>query len=418
MRVHTKMIFYGMKLLIVVMLLSLVSIQFLAEGEVPTDPVLIDFNIDVDGGALQLWERILRTYGNRMLILKINSYGGYLSVADRIVSDIIEKNMLCYTWIPPGGRAVSAAAMIALSCRGIFMGSGSVIGDAIPIPTEPKVVEYVASRFRALAERLFKGNESLVEIAEAMVRTGKTLTAEKAIAIGFALRAENVNDLENMLNVKIMETINPSTWDRFVSLISLPIVTNILLIAGMLLIVTEILTTGFQGYGVAGALLIGIALYGMNIIPPNLFALILMLVGLALIVIEMYTPGFGVFGLSGIAVLAIGLGYQLYLTPPQMLTEPVYAFLGGMVMLTLILGFVAFKAIQSNRRKRISLEQQLLTSIGIAKTDIYRSVPGVVYVLGEDWTAYSVDNVIPAGSKVKIIRIEGLKLYVKKVDQD
>ncbi|MEM2453932.1 MAG: NfeD family protein, partial [Ignisphaera sp.] len=76
----------------------------------------------------------------------------------------------------------------------------------------------------------------------------------------------------------------------------------------------------------------------------------------------------------------------------------------------------AYKAVQTVRKKRISLEQQLLSSIGIAKTDIREENPGVVYVLNEEWTAYSVKGVIPAGSRVKIVRIDGLKLYVEKID--
>lgn len=382
-----------------------------------SNAILIDFNTNIDGGALNLWKRVIRIYSDKMLILKINSYGGYLSIADKIVADVIERNIICYAWIPPGGYAVSAASMVALSCRGIFMGSGSVIGDAIPIPSDQKTIEYVASRFRALARRMFGGNRSLIEVAEAMVREGKTLTVDEAIAIGFARRAESIKDLEDLLGVKIVEVVSLSAWDMFISIVSLPIVAEILLIAGLLLTIAEILTAGFQGYAIAGALLIILALYGMNIVPPDVFALILMLMGLVLLAIEMYTPGFGLFGLIGIIVLVTGFSYQLYLTPSQLLTEPVYVILGGMITLTFIASFIVFKAVQTARRKRVPLDQQLLTSVGIAKTDIHETIPGVVYILGEDWTAYSINGVIPAGSKVSVVRVEGLKLYVKKADQ-
>ncbi|MEM4813986.1 MAG: hypothetical protein QXW24_07275, partial [Ignisphaera sp.] len=95
---------------------------------------------------------------------------------------------------------VSAASMVALACRGIFMGSGSVIGDAIPQPSDKKTVEYVAARFRSLAQRLFGNNATLVMVAESMVREGKTLTADEAISIGFARRADSL-DLEYIQNV-------------------------------------------------------------------------------------------------------------------------------------------------------------------------------------------------------------------------
>ncbi|MEM3979715.1 MAG: NfeD family protein [Ignisphaera sp.] len=392
------------------------TIPFLALNADKRDAVIVDFSINVDGGGLHFWNRVSSLTKDQVVILKINSYGGYLNVADEIVSNIIENNITCYSWVPPGGYAVSAAAMISLACKRIFMGSGAVIGDAIPSPSDPKTIEYVASRFRALAEKMFNGNKTLVRIAEAMVREGKTLTTEEAISIGFAVKAETITDLEKSLNLSITTTISPSTWDRFVSLVSLPLISEVLLTAGVLLILVEIFTTGFQGYAIAGILLIVFALYGMNIIPPNILALILMLTGLTLVAIEMYTPGFGAFGLSGIVLLTIGIGYQFYTTPPQLVTESVYIVIGGVFVLMMFIGLIAFKAVEAMHKKKISLEQQLLSSLGIAKTDIHETEPGVVYILGEEWSAYSVKGVIPAGSKVKVIRIEGLKLYVEKLE--
>ncbi|MEM2229426.1 MAG: NfeD family protein [Ignisphaera sp.] len=384
-------------------------------GSSNLNAVIVDFDINIDGGALVFWERILNSYRGNVLVLKINSYGGYLSVADRIVNDILERNIECYTWIPPGGYAVSAASMIALGCRGIYMGSGSVIGAATPSPSEPKVVEYVAARFRSLAERIFD-REELVDIAEAMVREGRALTAEEAVSIGFAKRAESVKEIEDSIGIRVAYAVSPSQWDRLLSILSLPIVSNILLVAGLFLILAEIFTTGFQGYAIAGVLLILLALYSMNVVSPDLFALLVMLIGTILLAIEMYTPGFGLFGLTGLVLLPIGIAYQLYLTPPELLTQPVYIVIGGILAITSIMGYTAYKAVQTVRKKRISLEQQLLSSIGIAKTDIREENPGVVYVLNEEWTAYSVKGVIPAGSRVKIVRIDGLKLYVEKID--
>jgi membrane-bound serine protease (ClpP class) len=56
----------------------------------------------------------------------------------------------------------------------------------------------------------------------------------------------------------------------------------------------------------------------------------------------------------------------------------------------------------------------LIGSIGIAKTDIGEINPGVVYVANEDWTAYSVKGVVKQGSRVRVVRVKGLKLYVEE----
>ncbi|MEL9940954.1 MAG: NfeD family protein [Ignisphaera sp.] len=393
-------------------LASLVSIAFAGDS----NAVFVDLAMNVDGGALTFLQRVFRDAGDRVVILGINSYGGYLSVADEIVNTIVERNITCYAWVPPGGYAVSAASMVALACRGIFMGSGSVIGDAIPQPSDKKTVEYVAARFRSLAQRLFGNNATLVMVAESMVREGKTLTADEAISIGFARRADSLEEVEKAIGVSVSGVFRPGLWDRLVSVFSLPIVSMILLVSGAILVVAEILTAGFQGYAVAGAILISLSLYSMNIIPPDIFALIIAVSGATLLAVEMFTPGFGLFGVSGIALLVIGAAYQIYLTPPQLLTQAVYIVIGGLATISSIMVFAAYKAVETARRRRPSLEQQLLSSIGIAKTDIGETSPGVVYVLGEDWTAYSVRGAIPAGSRVRVVRVDGLKLYVEKID--
>ena len=44
--------------------------------------------------------------------------------------------------------------------------------------------------------------------------------------------------------------------------------------------------------------------------------------------------------------------------------------------------------------------------------------PGAVYVDGKTWTARSADgSVIPAGTVVEILRMEGVKLFVKKQEE-
>ena len=43
---------------------------------------------------------------------------------------------------------------------------------------------------------------------------------------------------------------------------------------------------------------------------------------------------------------------------------------------------------------------------------------GAVYVDGKTWTARSADGgVIPAGAVVKIVRMEGVKLFVEKMEE-
>lgn len=375
--------------------------------------VYIDSNID--GGSLMLLERGVSTAAESglALVLVINSYGGYVSAADKMVETLIGSGVECYSFIPPGGKAASAAAMIAIACGEIYMGEGSSIGAAIPIPTDNKTVNYVASRFRALASRAFEGNETLVSIAVRFVTESLTLSDREAISIGFASRASSLDDVLSRNNLSLVDSLSQNIVERLVSVISDPFVASIALTIGFYIILAEIFTSGFQGYAVAGVLLIAMALYGMTIIAPDILILAILLSGIVLIIAEMLSPGFGVFGVAGVVLLGAGVYMLLGSRPPGTLRFEIWSVVIALIGFGGVLGVIMYKAGQAMRLKRRSLEEKIVGSVGIAKTDFDESSAGIVYVAGEDWTAYSVRGRIKAGSRVRVVSMEGLKLYVE-----
>lgn len=59
----------------------------------------------------------------------------------------------------------------------------------------------------------------------------------------------------------------------------------------------------------------------------------------------------------------------------------------------------------------------VIGAVGIVHVDIKPNAIGRVTVLGKDWAAKS-DKLIKAGSKVEILDIEGVKLIVKKKEEE
>ena len=396
----------------VLMLLIMSSVD--VGGVAEKGSVLVDLEVNIDGGTVAYIERVVSHYQGRAFIFRVNSYGGYLAAADKIVNIILEKNIECYTWIPQGGFAVSAAAFISLACRRIYMGPGAVIGGISPIPAEPKTVEYVKARVSSLLEKMGVKNAS--KIAEDLVVYAKTYTASEASKIGLAIEVESLDEVLRSIDLQVETREEPSMWEKLLSVLSNPLVSEIMLLAGIILILVEIFTTGFQGYGIAGAIMIILALYSMALLPVEILHLVLVLSGGVLLGIEVFTPGFGVFGIIGIALAAIGLALTLSTTPPQALTSPIYATISGLLAITGLFLYIAYSAVKTTRIKRKSREEILKSTVGYAKTDIKETEPGVVYVAGEDWTAYSVKGIIPQGSRVRVVRVNGLKLYVEKID--
>lgn len=383
-----------------------------------SETVLVEVTGPVDGGTVSLVRRALeRLSPGGLLVLRVDSYGGYLASADSIAELIATHPVRCAVYIPPGGKAASAAALIAVACGRIYMGPGSVIGVARPHPDDPKTVNYVVSRFKALARRAY-GNETIVEVVARFVTEALALTDEEAATIGLSKRVSSLDEvLEDLGAPRPSEVLEKDLWDKVLSVISDPLVYSIAFSLGVFLIVAEVLVTGFQGYAVAGVLLIAAALYGMSAIPPDLLVLTLMLSGVILVLVELLSPGLQGLGIAGLALIALGLYMNLRGRPAPAVEPPVVGFAVALGALGVFLGFVTFKAAQAIRLRRPKLREVLVGSTGMAKTDVGPAVPGVVYVKGEEWSAYSVGGTIPAGSRVIVREARGLFLYVEKAQE-
>ena len=102
------------------------------------------------------------------IVFKINTFGGRVDAATQIKDAIISSKILTIAFI--NNRAISAGALIALSCNKIVMVPGSSIGAATVVDqTGQKVGEkyqsYMRSEMRSTAER----NGRRMDIAEGMV---------------------------------------------------------------------------------------------------------------------------------------------------------------------------------------------------------------------------------------------------------
>ena len=78
----------------------------------------------------------------------------------------------------------------------------------------------------------------------------------------------------------------------------------------------------------------------------------------------------------------------------------------------LVRRYTAGKAVPTN------LDRVLGDSGKVTETIDNENSSGAVYVDGKTWTARSADgSVIPAGTVVEILRMEGVKLFVKKLGE-
>ena len=152
--------------------------------------------------------------GADAIIFRINTFGGRVDAATQIKDAILGSRLLTIAFIH--NRAISAGALIALSCRKICMVPGSSIGAATVVDQSgqkqsEKYQSFMRSEMRSTAER----NGRRTDIAQGMVDENIlvpgindhnrliTLTSDEAKKYGIAdTLVNNLNDCLSVFRIK------------------------------------------------------------------------------------------------------------------------------------------------------------------------------------------------------------------------
>jgi membrane-bound serine protease (ClpP class) len=300
-----------------------------------------------------------------VIVFEIDTFGGRVDSALHIASFIMSINARTVAWIHNGeasmGVSWSAGALIALSCRDIYMASGTSIGAAAPVTIGPdgashtaeeKTVSAVRSQMAALAER----NGHPVGVALAMVdfdvelwevsaggaiqaltaeeseTLEKSMTVERikeiapkgkllSLTAGEACRyglAEGIADDAETLSAKLglsggfVESV-PGIADEVISFLTSGPVQSLLILLGLGMLFVEINTPGFGIPGTIGIICFA-AVFGSGMLlgKAGSLEIILFLIGIALLTAELFLlPGFGAAGISGILLIGLSLIFSM-----------------------------------------------------------------------------------------------------------
>ena len=280
----------------------------------------------IDPGLAPYLARALRdaeARGALAVVVEINTPGGRLDAALEMRQALLAARVRTIAFIDR--EAFSAGALIAIAADEIYMADGGVIGAATPVTgageaASPKTISAVRAAFKATAEA--RGRDGAV--AEAMVdpavaidgltRAGEllTMTDDQARERGYS--AATVADRREVLRLAGLADatehgLGERPAERLVRVVTNPALAGLLFMAGVLLLVAELLTSGFTGIGLAGAGLLGLFFWGHRLAGlAGWEGVALVALGLALLAAEIFLlPGFGVAGAGGIAALLGGL---------------------------------------------------------------------------------------------------------------
>lgn len=162
----------------------------------------------------------------------------------------------------------------------------------------------------------------------------------------------------------------------------------------------------------------------LEIIAANLPIIICFLIGIGLLIMEAFMPGFGAPGITGIVLEVITLVMTWFEHGP-------IATLAMLLIVLLVLAIAISTSLRSIASGRLS-KSSLVHADTESNEDGYRSVEDLAVFMDKEGTATSVlrptgiadfDGVrlnvssegdfIPAGTKVRIIKVEGAKILVR-----
>jgi len=382
------------------------------------------------------------------VVLDIDTPGGRVDAAQRIVTSLQDAGLPTYALVNP--HAFSAGAMIALATDRVYMRPGAVIGAATPVTGEgetapEKIVSAMRAEMRGLAER--RGldpriAEAMVDesiAVEGVVEAGKllTLTAAEAERIGYAVTVANFDELLQVLGItadRVVET-SPNWAEGVVRFITNPLVAPLLLSIGFLGLLIEIKTPAFGAAGLAGGVALALFFGGHYLVGlAGWEELILLSIGLVLLGIEIFVvPGFGVFGILGIGGVLASI-YLSMIGSMSTLVDYTNAamVLSASMLIVLVTSWVIMRTLPKNMRLYRSgimlgevtgretgylsaiVRGELVGRRGVAVTDLRPA--GVGRFDGERVDIVAEEGWLTSGTPIEIVRSEGYRHVVRAVE--
>jgi membrane-bound serine protease (ClpP class) len=372
--------------------------------------------------------------GARAVILRINTPGGLIESMRDMVGAILDSDVPVITWVGPNGsRAASAGFFILLAGDVAAMAPGTNTGAAHPVSgsgskiedvMEKKVVSDITAYMRSYVSK--RGRNTAM--AELGVVESRSFSAQEALDQKLIDGlANDVPDLIHKFNGQQIHrfdgsvvrldldgaSIEPYAMSARQSLLSHALDPNLALILGLIGVLGlyfEMTHPGMILPGVAGAICLILSLFAFNLLPVNWAGAALIFLAIVLFVLEATITSHGILGLGGIVSMIAGASMLVEGPIPELRIHTATT-IAVTLPLAAIMIFLLRLAVASRRMKTITGEEGMIGEMGFAKSDIH--INGKVFVHGESWNASSMVP-ISAGSPVRVVKVQGLKVEVEE----
>jgi membrane-bound serine protease (ClpP class) len=390
--------------------------------------------------------------GSNALIIQMDTPGGL----DTSMRDIIKKMLGARVPVvvfvsPSGARAASAgmyiteAADIAVMAPGTNIGSAHPvsIGGSNPAPNPSaspgpaataapdiesiKIENDAAAYARALAT-LHHHNADWVEKA---VRQSINVPADEAVTLGVVdFESRDLDtllaDLDGRQVTKGGQTYTLQTahagierydlsgFDQLLQAVADPNLVYLLFLLAIIGIGFWVTHPGLVLPGVVGVIAGLLAALSLFNLPINIAGVLLILLAFLLFIIDLKAVTHGVLTTGGIIAMTLG---GLFLIDTGFLSEGINIPLLLITVLVIagIFLFILQKVIVARRRPYAAGEESMVGTTGSVREPL--NPTGMVFVQGALWQATSTSGPLPAGTKVRVVAVNGLRLRVEALDQ-
>jgi len=371
------------------------------------------------------------------LVIEMDTPGGLLSSAKRIVKDLLGAQVPVIVYVEPSGASAASAGMfVTLAANIAAMAPGTTIGAAHPVELSgggltgavgQKIENFTASLAQAIARQRGRNQKWVEDAVRQSVAIGERQALDQHV---IDIVARDLNDLFAQASgreVKIgdqqhvLQLTGAMVYRRQMSLgqrlldtLSDPNLVYLLVTAGLLGLYFEFSHPGVFFPGVAGAICLLLALASFEVLPINISGLLLLLLGAALLMAEAFMPTHGVAAVGGIVSFVLG---SLFFVDSAETNLYVSRSLIAGAAAALAVIFIGIGTLIVRRRHGpiMTGREGLVGEVGEVRLEIAPGAAGRIFIHGESWRAVS-DEPLKVGERAQVEAVDGMQMKVRRVD--
>jgi membrane-bound serine protease (ClpP class) len=421
----------------------------------------------LDGTIVEYVDRALQTAadeGVEVVVLQLATPGTLDIEPGPLVDLVRDSEVPVAVWIgPPGARVTGAGVQLALAADMLAMSPGALLGAAAPegLGDQPDDAARAATAGRLGELAVLRGGDAgrvtgLATDAAAIVATlddAGDLAADASLPATVDRDRVEVLDEQALTDAglvdfvagglpEVLQSLNGRTvvradgserrlsvdpvtatirfnnqglLGRVLHTVSTPTLAYLLLVGGIIALLFEWFQPGFGVAGISGAIVAGLGIFGMTVLPTQWWAFALVVCGLALLAIDLALASLGPVTAAGAAALAAG-SFWLYQGPDAL------RLAWWLIALVVVSAVVFFVFVMTTVLRAQGVQTRAGMDAVLGEQGVVRSMlnpQGHVFVGGALWRAQAAEGSgqVRTGTAVRVTgTADEMTLMVEPVD--